>query len=92
MDGTLNPFAVSLTEQLQTRGIDPEPYVYRGYAAMQVAIAAANPSPAEIITKLNTKTFNTVLGPVEFSADGANRISPYALFRWQGESFEKVDP
>ena len=90
LDGSINRYATNLTAELQEKGIDPEPYVYRGYAAMQVAIDAVSNSTERTIANLNSKTFSTVLGPVKFSPDGANQISPYALFKWQGDGFERV--
>lgn len=78
-----------LSDALIAQDIIPEDFMYRGYAAMQVAIEAIGESKQDTISSLNAKTFKTINGNVKFSNNGENTISPYALFTWNGDVFIK---
>ncbi len=80
-----------MLDTLAERGLEPEPYLLLGFAAMQVVAEA-----------LATNVFagggfsagwsaQTVLGTVTFDADGRNTADTYRLFRWNGEGFAPVD-
>lgn len=85
------PAAKDLTLTLEANGIEPEPYVYLGYAALQVALAARRDDPAETARALSATVFGTVLGHVDFDETGINRINPYRLYVWQGDSFRPIE-
>jgi len=82
------PEAQRLEAELIARGIQPEPYVFLGYAAASIAVAAVSWSVDEAREKLATTRFETVLGPVSFGADGASDFRPYGLFEWRGAAFQ----
>lgn len=86
-DGQLLDSSSTLTDALLAQDIIPEDFMYRGYAAMQIAIEAIGETNADTISSLKAKTFVTINGNVKFSSNGENTISPYALFTWNGESF-----
>lgn len=88
-DGELLQSSKILTDALEAQDIVPEDFMYRGYAAMQVAIQAIGETKENTILSLKDKTFVTINGNVKFSENGENVISPYALFRWNGEIFVK---
>jgi branched-chain amino acid transport system substrate-binding protein len=85
------PTAKDLTLVLEKRGIEPEPYVYLGYAALQLALAARRGDPAETTRALENTVFHTVLGNVDFDETGRNRVNPYHLYIWQGSGFRPVE-
>ena len=81
----------SLREQLASENIDPEPFVFKGYAAMQVVMQAIKDTPENTTKALQSQTFNTVLGDVKFNADGINTHNHFVLQRWNGKIFEPVN-
>lgn len=76
-----------LTDAIIAQDIAPEDFMYRGYAAIQVAIEAIGETNQDTMSSLKAKTFQTINGNVKFSNTGENIISPYALFTWNGEAF-----
>jgi branched-chain amino acid transport system substrate-binding protein len=82
--------ARELTNKLAAREIEPEPYVYLGYAALEIAITAARADPAEATKMLADSVFHTVLGNVDFDGAGRNRLNPYRLRIWQDGAFRPV--
>lgn len=85
------PGASILRRVLTEREIVEEDNMLEGFAAMQVAIAAAAATPAETTANLRSGTFDTATGIVTFNPDHTNAISPYGLFRWDGQQFERVE-
>lgn len=75
---------------LQANNIQPEVSVLAGIQSMQIAIAALADSPKETTVNLAGKTFDTLLGPVSFSADGRNTAQQYDLYVWTGDDFKQV--
>jgi ABC-type branched-subunit amino acid transport system substrate-binding protein len=49
-------------------------------------------SNAGIIAYLHRHTFQTVLGPANFTANGTNPLSPAFIFQWQNGQFLQVLP
>lgn len=88
-DGELLTSAKILTNALAAQDIVPEDFMYRGYAAIQVAIESTGETNEDTISSLKAKTFETINGNVKFSKNGENTISPYSLFTWNGELFLK---
>jgi branched-chain amino acid transport system substrate-binding protein len=84
------PEARALLPRLVQAGLPPEPYVYLGYAALQVALAALADTPQATTDALKKGTFQTVTGPVQFDQTGQNVDNPYALHVWQNGRFVKV--
>lgn len=81
----------ALLEPLKEADIEPEPWVFTGYAAMQVALASLSETPAQTSEALANGTFDTILGQVKFDKDGRNIVSRYALYRWDNNKFVLVD-
>jgi branched-chain amino acid transport system substrate-binding protein len=84
------PGARSISARLVEAGLPPEPYVYLGYATLQVALAALGETPQATANSLEDGSFETVIGPVEFGPAGQNIHDSYALHIWQGGKFVEV--
>lgn len=79
---------------LQERGIQPEGYVLPGFAAAQLAaeaLARATRQDMTVAEVLRAGSFETALGPIRFDGKGDRVDPPYALFRFDGETFLKVE-
>ncbi|MCB1460122.1 MAG: ABC transporter substrate-binding protein [Nitratireductor sp.] len=85
------PGARSLNALLEQRGIEPEPEVYRGYATIEIALAALRSTPVQTMEALERTVFRTVLGNVGFDSTGANVADNYALHVWVGGEFVPVE-
>ena len=83
--------AKSFNALLEARGIEPEPEIYRGYATIEIALAALRSTPAQTMDALGQTVFRTVLGNIGFDSSGANMADNYALFVWRNGSFEPVE-
>lgn len=88
--GSFNKHSIELTETLIANDVEPEPYIYRGFAAMQIAIDAIGDTHQDTISNLSLKNFETVLGSISFTQKGENALSPYALFQWNGVDFDQI--
>lgn len=78
---------------LRSEGIVPEGYVVPGYAALEVAAAAAREAGSQgmpIAEILRNASFETALGTVRFNAKGDLERDLYRLFRYDGEKFVEV--
>ncbi len=71
--------AGTLTGRLLLEGIEPEPHVYLGYAAIQIALAMLKETPAATNEALKTQEVGTVLGLVRFDENHQNEVDTYAL-------------
>jgi branched-chain amino acid transport system substrate-binding protein len=76
---------------LAQRGIEPERYVYVGYAAMQLVLEAIGENPAATTQALGAQAFPTILGEVRFDAEGRNVLNPYVLHEWRGGAFRPLE-
>lgn len=85
------PSAKDLTLVLEKRGIDPEPHVYLGYAALQLVLAARRDEPGATARALGDTVFHTVIGNVDFDETGRNLVNPYSLYVWQDGSFRPAE-
>ncbi len=74
-----------LVERLLDQKINAEFALYEGYALMEIAqnIAFRN------LTNLTGETFDTILGPVTFGADGRAQWAPFVVSVWNGQSFTR---
>ena len=72
-------------ERLLDQKINAEFALYEGYALMEIAqnIAFRN------LTNLTGETFDTILGPVTFGADGRAQWAPFVVSVWNGQSFTR---
>jgi len=70
------------------REIKPERSIYEGFAAVQLAIQALEMPDKS----LAGKTFETIIGTVEFNDKGENIHNPYKLHIWREGALEPVDP
>lgn len=75
-DGELLESTKVLTDALKDQDIIAEDFMYRGYAAMQIAIEAIGETNEDTISSLIAKTFETINGTVKFSKNGENINSP----------------
>ncbi|BCH25526.1 ABC transporter substrate-binding protein [Mesorhizobium sp. L-8-3] len=73
------------TEALAKQGVIAEGYALPGYAAMQVAIAAAVSGDAA--AALDIEEFRTAIGLVRFDDKGDLSTNPYRLFHFDGARF-----
>ena len=65
----------------------PDAMFMQGIASIEVALQAINSSPEAVTEKLSKSAFQTILGPVQFDADGRNIQNPYKIYVWNGEEF-----
>ena len=86
----MRPEARALLPKLVEAGLPPDPYVYLGYATLQVALAALSDTPAATAAALKGGTFQTVRGQVKFDPAGQNIDNAYALHVWQGGRFVEL--
>lgn len=84
------PGVSALSARLVAAGVEPEPYVFQGYAAMELALAALRPAREETVRALGQTVFWTVLGTVDFDETGRNTVSRYTLFQWRGGRFVPI--
>jgi branched-chain amino acid transport system substrate-binding protein len=78
---------------LADEAVQPEGYVLPAYAAMQVAMQAAEAAAGEgapVSKALADGDFSTALGSVHFDANGDLDRSFYRLFRYDGTRFVEV--
>lgn len=78
----------SLRDQLALQNIEPEPFIFKGYAAMQVVLQAVKDTPQDTTKALQSETFATILGDVSFNGEGVNTNNRFSLYRWNGKAFE----
>ena len=77
-------------ELFTENNIQPENAVLAGYQSMEITLAALGENSWETTRNLATKTFDTLLGPVNFTVDGRNAGEQYGLFTWTGTQFQQV--
>lgn len=83
------PGTASLNARLARENIEPEPHVYLGYMAVQVALSALRQTPALTTSALETGIFETILGELKFNA-GQSSLDHYRLQIWSSGRF--VEP
>lgn len=81
------PAQSSLAARLVGAGVEPEPFVFLGYAAIELALAAVQPTPEETLAALRDRRFETVVGAFDFDETGRNVIGRYGLYEWRGDRF-----
>ncbi|MGE0628065.1 MAG: branched-chain amino acid ABC transporter substrate-binding protein [Hyphomicrobiaceae bacterium] len=89
------PEAKSVVERFKAKDIDPEGYVLYTYAAIQAWAQAAGAAKSErskdVIAKLDTMTFKTVIGSFTFDKKGDPTLPPYTIYRWSKGSYSQIE-
>ena len=81
------PQVKDLIARIEAEKLEPEPYLFLGYATMQVVTDYLNGGEK----KFSGKQFETILGSIKFDENGKNTINPYNLYRWSGNTFSKIE-
>ncbi|TCT40893.1 branched-chain amino acid ABC transporter substrate-binding protein [Martelella mediterranea] len=87
------PPAAEISEDAQQAGINAEGYVVPGAAAVLVATQALNAADSEetdIEKILQTRHFDTPLGPVSFTPEHELSDNPLMLLSWQNGQFVPI--
>lgn len=87
--------ASAASAALSSQGVAIEGEVLPGYAALQIASAAAAPQPASpgaIARKLLDQKFQTVIGTIGFTSGHELQTNPYRLLEWRGGAFVPLAP
>ena len=72
-----------LLKQIESQNIEIEPSLLAGYALIEIAAQAIKDDRPDAMGQ----TFNTIIGPLTFDAEGRAPPAPYGLFRWDGTGF-----
>jgi len=75
---------------LEANNMPPEPYVLRGYQAVQIAVEAIQLTHRATTYAIATGNFETILGPVKFDSEGKNTARQYGVYVWQNNQFQQV--
>lgn len=78
---------------LRAAGAEPEGYVLPAYASVEIAVQAARRAASEgkpAAALLTGQEFQTVIGPIRFTAEGERADSAYRLYRYQNGTFDEV--
>jgi len=94
-DPRKRPSAASAIERFRARNIDPEGYVLYTYAAVQIFAAAATRvgavDPRRIAAMLKSGgPWDTVLGPISFTAKGDVTVPDYVFYIWRNGTYAEV--
>lgn len=81
------PEAAGLVARLEEAGKPSERYALTTYAAIQAWAEAAETAESfafgEVSAALQTGSFDTVIGPVTFDANGDSNVPAYILYEWR---------
>jgi branched-chain amino acid transport system substrate-binding protein len=91
-DPVAMPQAGALNARLEREGIEPEAYLFFGYAALQVALASLGDTPKATLGNLKKGEFATIYGPVSFDETGQNIRHTYSLKEWKDGVFADLPP
>lgn len=81
-------------DAFREREVVPEGYAIPGFAAFEIAVEAlirAETSGRTLAEVLDTDTFDTALGTINFDEKGDLSENPYRLFRYDGTKFVAVE-
>lgn len=94
-DPRANPNAQSVVAAFEAQGINPEGYTLYTYAAIQTWAKAANEAGTTdfgpVVEKLNTMTFETVIGDLSFDEVGDVTLPGYVFYEWQDGSYTQIN-
>lgn len=93
-DPRKNPAAAPVVKEFRAKGIEPEGYTLYTYGAIQAwvdaAKAAGSTDTTKVIEKLQTGTFNTVLGTIGFDDKGDVKAPGYVFYVWKDGKYDYV--
>ena len=91
-DPRKNPDAETLVAEFRSQGFEPEGYVIYTYAAIQTwaqaAEAAGSTDFEPVIEAMNSGTFKTVLGEVNFDDKGDVALPGYVFYEWKDGTYD----
>jgi branched-chain amino acid transport system substrate-binding protein len=94
-DPRANPNAQDVVAAFEAQGINPEGYTLYTYAAIQTWAKAANEAGTTdfgpVVEKLNTMTFETVIGDLSFDEKGDVTLPGYVFYEWQDGSYSQIN-
>jgi branched-chain amino acid transport system substrate-binding protein len=94
-DPRMQPEAAKVVDEFKKKGINPEGYTLYTYAAVQAWAQAAKDAgatdAAKVIPKLDSETFNTVIGRVKFDKKGDDvTAGRYVWYRWENGDYHQL--
>lgn len=94
-DPRLIPANAQLVQRFRTAGFDPEGYTLYTYAAIQVyaqaAAAAGQPGGQALIAAMRGRSFNTVLGQLQFDPKGDVSTPAYRVYVWRAGRYGYIN-
>jgi branched-chain amino acid transport system substrate-binding protein len=94
-DPRANPNAQAVVAAFEAQGINPEGYTLYTYAAIQSWAKAANEAGTTdfgpVVEKLNTMTFETVIGDLSFDDKGDVTLPGYVFYEWKDGSYNQIN-
>jgi branched-chain amino acid transport system substrate-binding protein len=93
-DNTARADASSAGVGFRAAGVEPEGYVLPAYAAVEIAIKAAQDAAADdrpVAQHLGGMPFDTVIGKVAFDSGHELSDNPYQLMQWRSGAFVPAD-
>ncbi len=89
------PAAAEIVKKFEDKGFNPEGYTLYTYAALQIfAKAAADAKSTELealVEKLNSETFQTVIGAITFDGKGDPTDAPYVWYQWKNGAYAELE-
>jgi len=91
-DPRKNPEAADVVKKFEAKNIVPEGYVLYTYAAIQVwaqaAEAAGSTKFDPVVSVLNKRHFNSVLGELSFDSKGDVSLPGYVFYEWKNGKYD----
>lgn len=86
-DATAFPRARHLIDVMAAKGLAPSRAALASYAAIEIILATTTQTsadPERVATALQSATFDTILGPVQFDGKGAANLPSHVFYMWTG--------
>jgi branched-chain amino acid transport system substrate-binding protein len=94
-DPRANPNAQEVVAKFEAQGINPEGYTLYTYAAIQTWAQAASEAGTTdfgpVVEKLNTMSFETVIGDLSFDDIGDVTLPGYVFYEWADGSYAQIN-
>ena len=91
-DPRKNPAAAKAVAAFRAKGIEPEGYVLYTYAAVQVYAAAVQAAGSadmkQVLPKMKSMSFDTVLGKLSFDKKGDVTLPGYVFYEWKNGNYD----
>jgi branched-chain amino acid transport system substrate-binding protein len=91
-DPRKDPANAEIVQKFRDKGIEPEGYVLYTYAAIQAWAQAATAADSiefdKVVEALNTGTFKTVLGDLQFNDVGDVTLPGYVFYQWHDGKYD----